>query len=827
VQIESDDVAEKTLRMVLGKPLALKGSVRLKIEFLVPFPSGGYGYRLATEAWHPKAVVFREGKFNPRQEQADSYDVTLTAPAGEVIAASGRLAEEQTLPQGMKRLRYRAEHITDFGIASSPTFLQVSRQADGVTIRSYYFASGAKWGTKLPEYAERIINFYRTTFGFYPQEALSILPGSGHSQGGYPPASTLVVIHTTLEDAGGEPFAEWIMAHEIGHQYWGFDCVIDSGDYYHWPGIPLGIYTDRLYTETHNPAGMSNYRRFVRTYLGGVEDGDDTTIRRTWPEINKLSFDFNNEVAHGKAYAVIQMLEDVMGKEKFFQLTRLLLERYRYTYLSPEDFEKTAEEVSGQKLDWFFRDWFEGNKVLSYAIDSVQQSGSQVSVQVRRTGTAALPMDLEVILEDGSHLRKKIAREPEVQTIAFEARSEPVRARLDPDGQLPLFSLREENIWGKKKVQIVDVRLPQELSWGSNTAVIRARNDDNRPHEINLHFQTNSHSPSRGWGWDTKHTIELGKEEVIERDFILPPFPGKARIQVRGRDLTEDLLLCLNTYSVDFPAINEHTRALTLPAVLRNLLHANKSEYPPLRVAERGHFVFYYLAGDSYVESRLDEIAHTREQAYTELAGKINPAFHDQVLIYLFPDADSKRVYTGHTGMGMAEGTILAEIYNEKDRLDPYHELVHIIAGSVGDPPALFNEGLAVYFQVGHRWDDYTADAWAKAFAAHQMLFPLTKLITFTEIGTEESKPDIAYPQAASVVKYLIDTYGFEKTLVAYKELKQSSDDADLKANAEKFGQIFGLAVDKIEKAWLTSLNSIAVEPIPETKIAEIAAKYQ
>jgi hypothetical protein len=131
-----------------------------------------------------------------------------------------------------------------------------------------------------------------------------------------------------------------------------------------------------------------------------------------------------------------------------------------------------------------------------------------------------------------------------------------------------------------------------------------------------------------------------------------------------------------------------------------------------------------------------------------------------------------------------------------------------------------------VYFQIGHRWNGYTADAWAKVFVAHHMLIPLSQLLTFTDIGPEGSQPDIAYPQAASFLKYLIDSYGFEKTLIAYKELKQSSDDADLKANAEKLSQIFGSATDALERAWLTSLNSIAVEPIPEAKITEIATKY-
>jgi hypothetical protein len=38
----------------------------------------------------------------------------------------------------------------------------------------------------------------------------------------------------------------WIVAHEIAHRYWGFNKIIDDGDFCHWPGLALGIYSDQL-----------------------------------------------------------------------------------------------------------------------------------------------------------------------------------------------------------------------------------------------------------------------------------------------------------------------------------------------------------------------------------------------------------------------------------------------------------------------------------------------------------------------------------------------------------------------------------------------------
>jgi hypothetical protein len=42
-------------------------------------------------------------------------------------------------------------------------------------------------------------------------------------------------------------------------------------------------------------------------------------------------------------------------------------------------------------------------------------------------------------------------------------------------------------------------------------------------------------------------------------------------------------------------------------------------------------------------------------------------------------------------------------------------------------------------------------------------LIKLEELIKFTEIGLEKSQPPISYAEAASFVKYLIETYGAQK----------------------------------------------------------------
>jgi hypothetical protein len=495
-----------------------------------------------------------------------------------------------------------------------------------------------------------------------------------------------------------------------------------------------------------------------------------------------------------------------MGKENFLQFVRLLQQRYRGRYLSPQAFEAVAAEAYGASLDWFFRQWVHENKVMCYEIASVETSGNQARVTVQPTGDALMPVSLEVVFEDGSKARKLIGPQPQVQVVSFPADSKAVRAQLDPDNHLALFSPEAGHIWGRK-VRVTNVRMPDELTWGTNVALVSLKNGDIRPHELMINIQSNV--PHRGYGWQTKHTVPAGGELTVERPFIIGPFPGSARVRVQVMDTTDNAQVGWRQFTTEFPFTNTRIRPLDVPEPIRSWPSFKKPSYPPLRMSEHGPFVFYTLASDAWTEAHLAAIANRRRRAYAEIAKLLNPRFQDRVAIYLFPDADSKLAYTSHTGMGWAPGgNILVEIINEREYVDPNHELVHIIAASIGRPAAMWNEGLAAYLQEEHKWDGYHVDAWAKAFQAQGTLWRLADLSRFDEIGSPQSKAPIAYPEAASVVEYLIDRYGWDKFLQSYREVKATNVN-------EKMLAIFGASIEEIEKAWLARLAAMAIQPAP------------
>lgn len=230
---------------------------------------------------------------------------------------------------------------------------------------------------------------------------------------------------------------------------------------------------------------------------------------------------------------------------------------------------------------------------------------------------------------------------------------------------------------------------------------------------------------------------------------------------------------------------------------------------PTMEKRVTAHFDIYFFK-DSTAAKEIDHIADQREKGYREICRFLGRDSDVRIRVVFFEDGKTKQMQTGHQGAGWAIGTTIVEIYNEKEKLDPYHEAVHILMGPYGKPPAAFNEGFAVY--MSERLGAHALAAMGGGqLSVHQRVrelkeedewIALEELLTYTEIGSKRSRPPVAYAEAASFVKFLIDAYGREKFLRAYKTLTNSSDDTAHEKNKKALERIYGKPLSQLEKEW-------------------------
>ncbi|NOR65796.1 MAG: hypothetical protein GQ528_00385 [Woeseiaceae bacterium] len=230
---------------------------------------------------------------------------------------------------------------------------------------------------------------------------------------------------------------------------------------------------------------------------------------------------------------------------------------------------------------------------------------------------------------------------------------------------------------------------------------------------------------------------------------------------------------------------------------------------PKMRKRTTKHFDIFCFKG-SLAEKDIDKISEQRDRGFREICRFLGKDSDVRIRMILFADAATKYSHTGHTGAGWAVGNTVVEIYNEEQKLDPYHETTHVLMRAYGAPPALFNEGFATY--MSQRLGSHALDAMGggessiyervRELSGKGELIALEELLTYTEIGTRETNPPVAYPEAASFVKFLIDTYDKDKFLKAYRTLRNSSDKSVQLQNAEVLQGIYGRSLDELNNEW-------------------------
>lgn len=122
------------------------------------------------------------------------------------------------------------------------------------------------------------------------------------------------------------------------------------------------------------------------------------------------------------------------------------------------------------------------------------------------------------------------------------------------------------------------------------------------------------------------------------------------------------------------------------------------------------------------------------------------------------------------------------------------HEYVHVLASSEwGDTAEWWlGEGLAV---AAGRWRGQDVHAYASCLALDERLYPMEEMIPRPRSGLD---PYVAYPQAGSFVRYLIERYGKDRAREIYP------------AGASAAQRVYGRSIEGLAEEWRAALAEVA-----------------
>lgn len=218
------------------------------------------------------------------------------------------------------------------------------------------------------------------------------------------------------------------------------------------------------------------------------------------------------------------------------------------------------------------------------------------------------------------------------------------------------------------------------------------------------------------------------------------------------------------------------------------------------------HFNLYTFEGH-LSEKTKSHFLNERESAYRKISDFFEIKKDISINIFLFQDKQTKYNLTGHEGFGWGFDNNIVEVFNNSIRIDPYHELAHVIGYTINKPPALIDEGTAVYLSQLYGDKAFSKLIGYPTKSINEILLFLNKnekeltistLLSYNDIGD-----NLAYCTSASFVEFLIKNYGKEKFLKLYKSLSNTDNDK----NKIIYENIYGVKFNQIEYEWTKYKN--------------------
>lgn len=433
---------------------------RIAIEYQVREPSTGLHFFQPTEQEpHLPWMVWSQGEpvsnrhwfpclDHPNQRQTTELIVTVE-PQYEVLS-NGQLLSRTEVDGGEKvRFHWHQDrpHVAYLVTLVVGEFTVTREEWRGRPV-TYYVPKqlqtdvDATFGRTVA-----MLDFFSDRFGIeYPWHQYAQVVVEQFTSGGMENTSATTLYEAVLHDERAllDSSPDWLIAHELGHQWWG--DLVTCKDWSHlWLNEGFATYCEVLWAEHHIGRDEADYILLQKSRAARSSTAlQRPIVDRHYPNPGSM-FDVR---VYPKGGWVLHMLRHQVGDEDFFKV----LQRYgmlmAYQTAETSDLRKTFSELTGLSLERFFRDWTErpGHPILK--IDSEYEPKDQlVRIRIRQEqeGEAFhFPLTIELTGKSGADTRR-LEKEITEKDFTFyvPAEQRPENIRIDPEFAL-LAEIKEQ-----------------------------------------------------------------------------------------------------------------------------------------------------------------------------------------------------------------------------------------------------------------------------------------------------------------------------------------------------------------------------------------------
>ncbi len=416
---------------------------------------------------NPDEVLTR-AEIGRLREAAASDTTVMIRPASEVTDPASRPRRSGTLTW-----RFHIHDTRGVAWAASPAFvwdaarinLPAGKKALAQAVYPVEVEGKEAWGSAT-QFVKHTLEYDSKEWYPYP----------------WPVATAVAAAHGGMEypsivfcDWGSKGRSLWdVITHEMGHTW--FPMIVGS-DEREWDWMDEGvnsfidIYSTRAYENgKYDPySALEDSMPLLAEVLKRTGQPDPIM---TYADVVQRDYVGLNDYVKPAA-ALYLLREVVLGHRRFDEAFRAYIRRWAYRHPTPKDFFRTMNDVSGEDLDWFWKEWFYKTWTLDQAVTDVKYVDGDPSkgsvITLKNLDQMVMPVTVRVKEQNGHSGEVKLPVEIWQQGPTFLLRyasTSPLDSVVvDPEDQLPDMD-RANNVWTPSFPSTLPRRFPRRHGSG-------------------------------------------------------------------------------------------------------------------------------------------------------------------------------------------------------------------------------------------------------------------------------------------------------------------------------------------------------------------------
>ncbi len=395
-----------TLVVHLPKAAANGDTVRFTIDYDARIRSGA-GLTFIGERPHTPRQLWSQGEDMNNHDWFPTYDfpndkmtwdVDATVPAGNVAVSNGALTGVTPGANGERTFHWSQAKPSATYLVSLivEPLAEIKDTWHDVPVDYYVYHADSALAWRLFHVTPDMIDVYSRLTGIpypwqkYAQTTVADFFGGMENVS----ATTLVDWLPDSRAYADRPWYQYILIpHELAHQWFG-DYVTTENWANTWLNegfaefMPGQYWKEKLGAHAEQDYYADEYHQYL-----GID------ARRPMP---LASMGSNN--IYPKGALVLEMLEDYLGPQRFWAAVHHYLTQHAFSVATTADLEKSFEESTGEKLDWFWREWMYSAGYPSFTVTSKYDAASHtltlVAEQTQRDSLTADSTGMRYVVPD-------------------------------------------------------------------------------------------------------------------------------------------------------------------------------------------------------------------------------------------------------------------------------------------------------------------------------------------------------------------------------------------------------------------------------------------